>query len=202
VVRPTSPKEIEMGKIVLSTNVTLDGIGQDPTGDEGFEFGGWFNRIPDEDREAWAMTFFEEALATDAVLMGARSYDWFAPRWVGREGAWADRLARLPKYVVRSGDGRADWGPTTVLTGDVVDAVTRLKRQVDGHIALYASYQLVRTLVEHDLIDEVRLMVFPSVVGSGGRVFSDLPASRPLRLTGVHPVGTGLVQLRYEFERG
>ena len=190
-----------MGRIVLSTNATLDGVGQDPTGDEGFEFGGWFNQIGDEDREAWATVFADEAMATDAILMGARSYEWFAPRWVGRDGAWADRLARLPKYVVRSGDGRADWGPTTMLDGDVVEAVSKLKKQLHGHIALYASYQLVRTLVEHDLVDEVRLMVFPHVVGSGGRVFSNLTASKPMRLTGVHPVGTSLVQLRYEFER-
>jgi dihydrofolate reductase len=190
-----------MGNIVLSTNVTLDGIGQDPTGDEGFEFGGWFNQIPDDDREAWAKAFFDEAMATDAIMMGARSYEWFAARWVGREGAWADRLAHLPKYVVRSSDGRSDWGLTTVLAGDLVEAVTKLKQQVAGHIALYASYQLVRTLVEHDLIDEVRLMVFPHIVGTGGRAFSDLTTSKPMRLSDVHTVGTGLVQLRYEFER-
>jgi dihydrofolate reductase len=190
-----------MGSIVLSTNVTLDGIGQDPTGEEGFEFGGWFNQIPDEDREAWAKTFLDESMETDAILMGARSYEWFAPRWVGRQGAWADRLAQLPKYVVRSGDGPSDWGPTTVLSGDVVAAVSSLKQQVDGHIALYASYQLVRTLLEHDLVDEVRLMVFPHIVGSGGRVFSELKASKPVRLMDVRTVGTGLIQLRYEFVR-
>jgi dihydrofolate reductase len=190
-----------MGRIVLSTNVTLDGIGQDPTGDEGFEFGGWFNQISDEDREAWAKAFFDEAMATDAILLGARSYEWFAPRWVGRDGGWADRLARLPKYVVRSRDGRSDWGPTTVLTGDVIEAVTKIKQQVAGHIALYASYQLVRMLVEHDLVDEVRLMLFPHIVGSGRRVFADLTASKPTQLMDVHTVGTGLVQLRYEFER-
>jgi dihydrofolate reductase len=189
-----------MGRIVLSTNVTLDGIGQDPTGEEGFEFGGWFNQISDEDRQAWAETFFAESMVTDAVLLGARSYGWFAQRWVGRDGPWAERLASLPKYVVRSGDGRADWGPTTVLAGDVVGAVARLKQQVDGHIALYASHQLVRTLIEHDLVDEVRLMVFPRVIGPGARVFGDLTASRSIRLTHVLAVGTGLVQLTYEFE--
>ena len=190
-----------MGRIVLSTNVTLDGIAQDPTGDEDFAFGGWFNQITDEDREAWAKTFFDEAMATDALLLGAHSYEWFASRWVGRDGDWAKRLEILPKYVVRSGDGRSDWGPTTVLGGDLVEAVSRLKQQVSGHIALYASYQLVRPLVEHDLLDEVRLMVFPHVVGSGGRVFSDLVASEPLQLVEVHTVGTGLVQLTYEFEQ-
>lgn len=103
-----------MGKIVVSTNVTLDGISQDPTGDEDFEFGGWFNQIPDADREAWVKAEFDEALSTDAVLLGGRSYEWFAERWVGREGAWGERLQSLPKYVVRSTDGRFDWGPTTV----------------------------------------------------------------------------------------
>ncbi len=189
-----------MGRIVLSTNVTLDGIGQDPTGEEGFQFGGWFNDIDDADREAWAKAFFEEAMATDAVLLGARSYDYFASRWVGRDGPWADRLAALPKYVVRSRDGRSDWGPTTVLCGEVAEAVSRLKQQVDGHIALYASYQLARELVEHGLLDEVRLMVFPHVVGSGGRVFSDLTQGRPTRLTDVRTVGSALVQLSYEFQ--
>ena len=190
-----------MGKIVLSTNVTLDGVGQDPTGEEGFEFGGWFNQGLAEDYDAWAKTFFDEAMETDAILVGARSYEWFAPRWVGREGAWAERLASLPKYVARSGAGRSDWGPTTVLDGDVVEAVIDLKRRVDGHIALYASYQLVHTLVEHDLVDELRLMVFPHVVGSGRRAISDLTAAKAVRLTDVVAVGTGLVQLRYEFEK-
>jgi dihydrofolate reductase len=186
-----------MGRIVLSTNSTLDGIGDDPTGEDGSPLGGWFNEIDDEDREAWATSFFEEAMATDAILLGARSYEWFASRWVGREGAWAERLAALPKYVVRSRDGRSDWGPTTVLSGDVAEAVASLKREVDGHIALYASYRLVRTLVDHDLLDEVRLMVFPHVVGSGGRVFSDLTTRKAARLEEVNRVGSGLVQLRY-----
>src|SRR3954447_22081944 len=110
-----------MGRIVVSTNVTLDGVGQDPTGEEGFAFGGWFLQISDPDREAWAKTEFEEALGADALLLGGRSYDWFASRWVDRDGAWADRLRSLPKYVVRGTAGRDDWGPTTVLTGDVRD---------------------------------------------------------------------------------
>lgn len=191
-----------MGRIVVSTNVTLDGITQDPTGDEGFQFGGWFNEIADEDREAWAKTFYDEAMETDALLLGAHSYEWFAARWVGRAGPWADRLASLPKYVVRSHSGRSDWGPTTVLGGDVVDAVTRLKRELHGQIAVYASYQLVRMLTDHDLMDEVRLLVFPHIVGSGGRVFDDLAASKRARLTEVHTVGTNLVQLRYEVAGG
>jgi dihydrofolate reductase len=138
-------------------------------------------------------------METDAILLGARSYDWFASRWVERDGPWAERLAQLPKYVVWSRPGRSDWGATTVLTGDVPEAVAELKRQVGGHIALYASYQLVRTLLAHDLLDEARLLVFPHVAGAGGRVFDDLPSGRPARLADVVRVGETLVQLRYRF---
>jgi dihydrofolate reductase len=190
-----------MAKIVVSTNVTLDGISQDPTGDEGFKFGGWIKQIPDADREAWAKTFFEEALSTDAILLGGRSYEWFAQRWVGRDGAWAERLASLPKYVVRTTGGRLDWGPTTVLDGNVVHEVSRLKQSIAGDIVVYASYQLVHTLMEQDLVDEVRLIVFPQVLGSGGRVFTDLTDGKPVRLTNVRTIGDGLVQLTYQTVR-
>jgi dihydrofolate reductase len=187
-----------MGRIVISTNATLDGISQDPTGEEGFEFGGWFVRIPDADREAWAKVEFEEALNTAALLVGGRSYEWFAQRWVGRPGDWAAALDRIPKYVVRSTAGRTDWGSTTVLTGDIAAEIASLRQRVDGDIVVYASYQLVRTIAEHDLIDEVRLIVFPHIVGSGERVFSDLTIPRALRLSSVATVGAGLVQLTYE----
>lgn len=191
-----------MGRIVISTNMTLDGISQDPTGEEGFEFGGWFTRIPDTDREAWAKLEYQEALATAALLVGAHSYHWFAQRWVGRLGDWAAALNALPKYVVRTGQGRTDWGPTTVLTGDLAAEIADLKERIDGDIVVYASYQVVRLLAEQDLIDEVRLVVFPYVVGSGGRVFSDLTASRALRLSGVATIGEGLVQLTYQRTAG
>jgi dihydrofolate reductase len=187
-----------MGRIVISTNATLDGISQDPTGEEGFEFGGWFNRIPDADREAWAKVEFEEALNTAALLVGGRSYEWFAERWVGRPGDWAAALQQLPKYVVRSTAGRTDWGPTTVVTGDIGAEIASLRQRVDGDIVVYASYQLVRTLAEHDLIDEVRLVVYPHIVGSGVRVFGDLSTPRAVRLSRVVTVGEGLVQLTYE----
>ncbi len=190
-----------MGRIVISTNVTLDGISQDPTGEEGFEFGGWFTKIADEDRAAWAKTEFEEALSTAAFLIGGRSYEWFAERWVGRPGEWAERLNSLPKYVVRSTAGRSDWGPTTVITGDIASEVLKLKQSIDGDIVVYASYQLVHTLVEHDLVDEVRLFVFPHVLGSGGRVFSDLTHPKAVRLTDVGAIGQGLVKLTYQTVR-
>jgi len=186
-----------MGRIIISTNVTVDGISQDPTGEEGFEFGGWFNRIPDADRDAWAKVEFEEALNTAALLVGGRSYEWFAERWVGRPGDWAAALHRIPKYVVRTAGGRTDWGPTTVLTGDIAAEVAGLRQRIDGDLVVYASYQLVRMLAEHDLIDEMRLIVFPHLVGSGRRVFSDLTAPHALSLSGVSTVGEGLVQLTY-----
>lgn len=187
-----------MGRIVVSTNMTLDGISQDPTGEEGFALGGWFVRIPDTDREAWAKLEYEEAVNTAAILVGGRSYDWFAQRWVGRPGEWADALNALPKYVVRTAAGRTDWGPTTEVTGDLPAEMATLRQQIDGDLVVYASYQLIRTLAEHDLIDEVRLIVFPHVVGSGGRVFSDLTVPRALQLYGVETVGEGLVQLTYQ----
>jgi dihydrofolate reductase len=191
-------RRADMGRIVVSTNMTLDGISQDPTGEEGFKFGGWFVRISDEDRDAWAKAEFEEALGTEAYLLGGRSYEWFAQRWVGRDGAWAEHMQSVPKYVVRSTPGRSDWGPTTVLEGDVLDEVSKLRQTVAGDIVVYASYQLVHALLEHDLVDEVRLIVFPCVVGSGGRLFPELTDSMALRLCNVETVGEGLVRLAYQ----
>jgi dihydrofolate reductase len=180
--------------------VTLDGISQDPTGEEGFEFGGWFEQMTAADREIWAKSEFDEALGTAALLLGARSYEWFAQRWVGRPGGWADRLNELPKYVVRSTAGRSDWGPTTVLSGDVDREVAMLKDSIDGDIVVYASYQLVGTLLEHGLVDEIRLIVFPHVLGSGGRLFGRLALPQSLRLANDAPHGQELVTLTYRTE--
>ncbi len=187
-----------MGRIVVSTNLTLDGVGQDPTGEEGCTFGGWFEQMSDATREVWGRLEFEEAMGVEACLLGGRSYEWFAQRWAGRAGAWGERLQSLPKYVVRSGAGRSDWGPTTVLSGDVLGEVAKLKQNISGDIVAYASYQLVHTLFANDLVDEVRLIVFPHVAGSGGRVFPELPRSKALRLSNVEPVGAQLVRLTYE----
>jgi dihydrofolate reductase len=186
-----------MGRIVISTNTTIDGISQDPTGEEGFEFGGWFTRIADSDREAWAKAEFDEALETAAILVGGRTYEWFAERWVGRPGDWADRLNGLPKYVVRTAPGRSDWGPTTELVGNIATEIAHVKQSIDGDIVVYASYQLVHTLMEHDLVDEVRLILFPHVVGSGGRVFTNLTSPKAMHLSDVGTLGEGLVRLTY-----
>ena len=150
-----------MGKIVISENVSLDGVVQDPTGEEGFRHGGWFGQIGGKDREEWAKVGLEEALGAEALLLGRRSDEWFAARWLSRTGEWADRLNSLPKYVVSSTLEEPKWTNSTVLKGDVVTEVSKLKQELDGDIVVYASIQLVHTLIEHDLVDELRLIDLP-----------------------------------------
>jgi len=190
-----------MGKIVISTNVSLDGVVQDPDGKEGFSRGGWFNQYGGKDLEEWAKISYAEALDTTALLLGRRSDEWFAARWASRSGEWADRLNSLPKYVVSSTVQDPKWTNVTVLKGSVVDEVTRLKQELDGDIVVYASYQLGRTLIEHDLVDELRLFVFPVAVGSGERLFGQTSGNKPFRLTGSRTIGDGLVFLTYEIVR-
>ena len=187
-----------MGKIVISTNVSLDGVVQDPDGLEGFRLGGWFGQFGGRDLEAWAKVEFEEALGAEALLLGRRSDEWFAKRWAGRSGEWADRLNSLPKYVVSSTLEHPRWSNSTVLKGDVVDQVSKLKQELDGDILVYASYQLGRTLIEHDLVDEVRLFVFPVVLGAGERLFGETSDKKPMRLVDTRTVGDGLAFLTYQ----
>jgi dihydrofolate reductase len=188
-----------MGKIVISENVSLDGVIQDPTGEDGSGRGGWFSRIADTDRAEWAKAEFEEAMGAEALLLGRRSYAWFVARgWASRDGEWADRLRSLPKYVVSSaaleGPG---WHNSTVLTGDVVTEVSTLRQRVDGDIVVYGSGRLVHTLMEHDLVDELRLMTYPFVVGAGDRLFGETSAVKPMRLVDTRTVGDGLAFLTY-----
>jgi dihydrofolate reductase len=187
-----------MGKIVVSTNVTLDGVVQDPDGAEGTRLGGWFGQFGGKDLEAWAKIMTDEALGADALLLGRRTDEWFGSRWATREGEWADRLNGLPKYVVSSSLEKPVWQNSTVLRGDPVDEVARLKQHVDGEILVYASYQLVRALMEHGLVDELRLSVFPVVLGEGERLFADSSDNQPLRLVDVETIGDGLAFVRYE----
>jgi len=192
-----------MGKLVISTNVSLDGVVQDPDGEEGFRLGGWFGQFGGTDLEAWAKVSFDEALRTDALLLGRRSDEWFASRWSSRTGEWADRLNNLPKYVVSSTLEHPRWSNSTVLKGEVADEVSKLKQElVDGEIVVYASYQLGRTLIEHDLVDELRLVVFPVVLGAGERLFTDASDTKPMRLLDSGTVGRGLAYLTYEFVPG
>jgi dihydrofolate reductase len=190
-----------MGKIIVSENVSLDGVVQDPTGDEGFRRGGWSGQIGDKDREAWAKVLFDEALGTEALLLGRRSDEWFATRWAGRSGEWADRLNNLPKYVVSSTLVEPHWNNSTVLKGNVVNEVAKLKQELDGEIVVYASCQLVRTLMEHDLVDELRLFVFPVVLGAGERLFGETSDKKSMRLLNTRTVGDGLAFLTYELVR-
>src|SRR5262245_58510128 len=149
-----------MGKIVISTNVSLDGVVQDTDGKEGFRLGGWFGQFGGEDIEEWAEVELAEALRTKALLLGRRTDEWFATRWASRTGEWADRLNSLPKYVVSATLQEPRWNNSTVLQGDVASEVSKLKQELNGDIVVYASYQLGRMLIEHDLVDELRLVVY------------------------------------------
>ena len=192
-----------MGKIVMSgpQNVTFDGVVQDPDGHEGFRLGGWFVQFGGKDLEAWNKVALDEALGAEAWLLGRRSYEFFGERWRPRSGELADRLNSMPKYVVSSTLEHPVWNNSTVLKGDVVTEVSRLKEELDGEIVVPASYQLGRTLMELDLVDELRLVVFPVVLGTGERLFGETSAKKPMRLVNAQTIGEGLVYLTYKFVR-
>jgi dihydrofolate reductase len=187
-----------MGKIIISENLSLDGVVQDPTGEEGFRHGGWFSQIGDADREAWAKVALDEALSAEALLLGRRSDEYFGPRWLPRNGALADRLNGLPKYVVSATLDEPRWSNVTVLRGDVPSQVGKLKQQLAGDIVVLASIQLARSLLEHDLADEFRLKIFPVVLGAGQRLFGEASDKQPVRLVDTRTLGDGLAYLTYE----
>jgi dihydrofolate reductase len=192
-----------MAKIVISTNLSLDGVVQDPDGTEGFRQGGWFRRFGGPDLEPWGKVMLGDALAAEALLLGRRTDEWFASRWNERTGEWADRLNGLPKYVVSTTADQVRWGsgPGTILGGDVVEEVAKLKGQVDGEILVFGSYQLARTLLDHDLVDELRLTVFPVVLGDGERLFADADHLTALRLSDTMTIGDGLTYVTYDVVR-
>jgi dihydrofolate reductase len=183
-------------------NVSLDGIVQDPDGKEGFHLGGWFVEYGGKDLTPWMKLALEDALSAQAWLLGRRSYEYFGERWRARDGELADRLNTLPKYVVSSTLKDPEWNNTTVLDGDVVTQVSKLKQQLDGEIVVPASYELARTLIEHDLVDELRLVVFPVVLGAGERLFGGTSHREPMRLLEAKRIGEGLVSLTYELGAG
>ena len=187
-----------MGKLIISENISLDGVIQDPTGEEGCSRGGWFSLIGDRDREAWARLELDEALGSEALLLGRRSDEWFAARWASRTGQWADRLNSMPKYVVSSTLEEPRWNNSTVLRGDVVTEVSKLKQELAGDIVVYASIQLIHTLIERDLVDELRLMIYPVVLGAGERLFDETSGSKPARLVHAQTVGDSLAFLTYK----
>src|SRR5215218_342148 len=185
-----------MGKIVISENVSLDGVIEDPAGVEGFRLGGWFFETDrGEDGEKFTL---DKTLGTEALLLGRRSYEFFAATWPSRNGDLADRLNSLPKYVVSSTLEDPDWNNSTVMKGDVVDAVSKLKQDLNGEIAVLGSPQLARTLIEHDLVDELRLMIYPVVLGAGARLFGETSDKKPMRLLDTRAVGDGVAILTYE----
>lgn len=191
-----------MGKLIVSENVTLDGVTQDPTGEEGLGHGSWFFDISDKDREAWAKVELAEAKAAEALLLGRRTDEWFATRWLSRTGEWAERLNGMPKYVVSSTLDEPKWSNATgfkgaVIRGDVAKEVSKLKEQLDGDLVVYASLPLVRTLMENDLVDELRLTLYPVVLGSGARLFGETSHKASMRLANTQPLGDGLVHLTY-----
>jgi dihydrofolate reductase len=186
-----------MGKIVISENVSLDGVIQDPAGVEGFRLGGWVGRIGDRGREEAAKVALDEALGAEAMLLGRRSYEFLAARWPSRSGPLADRLNSLPKYVVSSTLEAPGWNNTTVLKGDVIDEVSKLKQMIDGEILVAASFQLWHALMEHNLVDELRLMIYPVVLGAGERLFRETSDKKPMRLASTRTVDD-LALLIYE----
>jgi dihydrofolate reductase len=185
-----------VGKVVVTEFVSVDGVIEDPGGAEGFDRGGWafkFNRGEDGDKFK-----LDEAMESEALLLGRVTYEGFAGAWPSRDGEFADKFNNMPKYVVSSTLEQGEWNNSTVLKGDVAEEVSKLKQELDGEIVVHGSATLVRALTERDLVDEYRLMVFPTVLGSGKRLFGDADADKPLELVDAKPVGPdGVVILTY-----
>ena len=186
-----------MGRIIVTEFVSLDGVMEDPGGAEGFRHGGWSFEIPrGEEGDSFKLT---ETLETDALLLGRVTYEGFAEAWPQRSGEFADKFNNMPKYVVSSTLKDPAWANTTVLDGDPVQAVTRLKETFDGDLVVHGSARLVQTLVEHDLADELRLMTWPVLLGSGKRLFADTSEKKtPLQLAESKVVGDGVIILIYK----
>jgi dihydrofolate reductase len=185
-----------MARIVVTEFVSLDGVIEDPGGSEDFRYGGWSFEI--ERGEEGDRFKLDEALNADALLLGRRTYEGFAAAWPSREGEFADKFNSMPKYVVSSTLKDPDWTNSTLLDGDVAEEVSKLREEQDGEIVVHGSAQLVQALLEHGLVDELRLMVFPVVLGAGKRLFGETSDKRPLRLTDSKTVGDGVAILTYE----
>jgi dihydrofolate reductase len=185
-----------MGRIVVTEFVSLDGVMEDPGGSEDFKHGGWtFEISRGEEGDKFKL---DETLEAEALLLGRVTYEGFAAAWPTREGEFADKFNTMPKYVVSSTLEKPEWKNSTVLKGDVAEEVAKLRQEQEGDIVVHGSAQLVQTLVEHDLVDEFRLMVFPVVLGSGKRLFGETGDKKPLRLTDSKMVGDGVAILTYE----
>jgi dihydrofolate reductase len=192
----TTERSTGMGRIVVTEFVSLDGVMEDPGGSENFEHGGWsfqFDRGEEGDKFK-----LDEALESEALLLGRVTYEGFADAWPSRDGEFADKLNGMPKYVVSSTMNEAGWNNSTVINGDIADEVGKLKNELDGDIVVHGSARLVQALLKNDLVDEVRLMVFPVVLGAGKRLFGETSDKKSLRLTDSKTVGDGVAILVYE----
>jgi dihydrofolate reductase len=185
-----------MGRIVVTEFISLDGVIEDPGGSENYRHGGWtFEIARGEEGDQFKL---DETMEAEVQLLGRVTYEGFAEAWPSREGEFADKFNTMPKYVVSSTLGEPEWNNSTVLRGDFATEVAKLRQEVDGVILVAGSAQLVQGLIEHDLLDELRLMVFPVLLGSGKRLFGDVAEKKPLRLAGSRKVGDGIALLTYE----
>jgi dihydrofolate reductase len=185
-----------MGRIVVTEFMSLDGVVEDPGGSEDFRHGGWaFEFSRGEEGDQFKV---DETMNSDALLLGRVTYEGFAEAWPGREGEFADRFNSMPKYVVSSTLRDPQWTNTTVVDGDLVEAVTSLRERAGGDVVVHGSAQLVQGLLANDLVDELRLMVFPVVLGAGKRLFAATDDKKPLRLTDSRIVGDGVAIMVYE----
>jgi dihydrofolate reductase len=185
-----------VGRIVVTEFVSLDGVVEAPGGGETFRHGGWSFEISRGDEgDKFKL---DEALSAEALLLGRVTYEGFAAAWPSREGEFADKFNNMPKYVVSSTLRDAEWNNSTVLSGELTKEVAKLKQEVDGDIVVHGSAQLVQALLERDLVDELRLMVFPVVLGAGKRLFGDTSDKKRLKLADSKMVGDGVAILVYE----
>jgi dihydrofolate reductase len=187
-----------MGRIVVTEFVSLDGIIEAPGGGEDYKHAGWTFEI---DRGEEGDKFkLDELIEAEAQLLGRVTYEGFAAAWptMEDEAGFAEKMNSMPKYVVSSTLTEAEWSNSTVLRGDVAEEVAKLKEEVDGVILVAGSARLVQALIEHDLVDELRLMVFPVLLGSGKRLFGDVSEKKPLRLASSKTLGDGIALLTYE----
>ncbi len=184
-----------MGRVVITEFVSLDGVMEAPGGGEGFEHAGWtFEIARGEEGDKFKL---DEVLDAEAQLLGRVTYEGFAAAWPKMEGVFADKFNSMPKYVVSSTLRDPEWNNTTVLAGDMAEEVSRLKQSVGGDILVAGSAQLAQGLIEHDLVDELRLMVFPVVLGKGRRLFGETSAKKRLQLADSKIVGDGISILTY-----
>jgi dihydrofolate reductase len=187
-----------MGRIVVTEFVSLDGVMEAPGGGEDYRHGGWTFAI--ERGDEGDRFKLDELVEAEAQLLGRKTYEGFAAAWPGMtdDAGFAEKMNSMPKYVFSSTLESADWSNTTVLSGDFAAEISKLKDEVDGVILVAGSAQLVQGLIEHDLVDELRLMVFPVTLGSGKRLFGEHDEKKPLKLTDSKIVGDGIAILTYE----